>query len=362
MKPDFDTLRPIPWHEGTVLLMADLEWEDGSEVVASPRQILRRQLARLAERGWTALAGTELEFIVFRDSYEEAWRKAFRDLEPANEYNVDYSMLGTARVEPLIRRIRNSMMDAGMRVENSKGECNYGQHEINFRYDEALKTADGHAIYKTGAKEIAAQDELSLTFMAKFNEREGNSCHVHLSLADGDGGSVFAADQALFDRFVAGQLAALRELSLMYAPHINSYKRFALGSFAPTAVAWGRDNRTCSMRVVGHGSALRVENRLPGADVNPYLALSAMIAAGLHGIDAELELEPPFEGNAYESDKPRVPSNMYEARDLFAGSELAREAFGQDVVDHYLNRARVELEAYEAAVTDWERFRGFERL
>jgi glutamine synthetase len=362
MKPDFDTLRPIPWHEGTVLLMADLEWEDGSEVVASPRQILRRQLARLAERGWTALAGTELEFIVFRDSYEEAWAKAFRDLEPANDYNVDYSMLGTARVEPLIRRIRNSMMDAGMRVENSKGECNYGQHEINFRYDEALRTADGHAIYKTGAKEIAAQDGLSLTYMAKFNEREGNSCHVHLSLADGDGGSVFAADQALFDRFVAGQLAALRELSLIYAPHINSYKRFALGSFAPTAVAWGRDNRTCSMRVVGHGNALRVENRLPGADVNPYLALSAMIAAGLHGIDAELELEPPYEGNAYESDKPRVPSNMYEARDLFAGSELAREAFGQDVVDHYLNRAQVELEAFEAAVTDWERFRGFERL
>jgi glutamine synthetase len=362
MKPDFDTLRPVPWHEGTVLLLADLEWEDGSDVVASPRQILRRQLARLAERGYTALAGTELEFIVFRDSYEEAWAKAFRDLEPANEYNVDYSMLGTARVEPLIRRIRNSMMAAGLRVENSKGECNYGQHEINFRYAEALATADGHAIYKTGAKEIAAQDGLSLTFMAKFNEREGNSCHIHLSLADGDGGNVFAADEGLFHSFVAGQLAALREFSLVYAPHINSYKRFALGSFAPTAVAWGHDNRTCSMRVVGHGAGLRVENRLPGADVNPYLAVAAMIAAGLHGIDKGLELEPAFEGNAYESDKPRVPSNMYEARDLFGASDVAREAFGQEVVDHYLNRARVELEAFESAVTDWERFRGFERL
>jgi glutamine synthetase len=362
MKPDFDTLRPVPWHEGTVLLLADLEWEDGSDVVASPRQILRRQLARLAERGYTALAGTELEFIVFRDSYEEAWAKAFRDLEPANEYNVDYSMLGTARVEPLIRRIRNSMMAAGLRVENSKGECNYGQHEINFRYAEALATADGHAIYKTGAKEIAAQDGLSLTFMAKFNEREGNSCHIHLSLADGDGGNVFAADEGLFHSFVAGQLAALREFSLLYAPHINSYKRFALGSFAPTAVAWGHDNRTCSMRVVGHGAGLRVENRLPGADVNPYLAVAAMIAAGLHGIDKGLELEPAFEGNAYESDKPRVPSNMYEARDLFGASDVAREAFGQEVVDHYLNRARVELEAFESAVTDWERFRGFERL
>ena len=249
-----------------------------------------------------------------------------------------------------------------MRVEDSKGECNFGQHEINFRYADALTTADNHAIYKTGAKEIAAQDGMALTFMAKFNEREGNSCHIHLSLAGEDGSNLFAADEGLFDRFLAGQLACLRELTLFFAPNINSYKRFAAGSFAPTAVAWGRDNRTCSLRVVGHGESLRVENRLPGADVNPYLALAAMIAAGLHGIDDELELEPAFEGNAYESDKPRVPTNIYEARDLFAGSEVAREAFGDEVVDHYLNRARVELEAFESAVTDWERFRGFERL
>jgi glutamine synthetase len=362
MKPDFDTLRPVPWHEGTAMLMADLEWEDGSDVVASPRQMLRRQLARLDERGFGAMAGTELEFILFRESYEDAWRKAYRDLDPGNDYNVDYSMLGTARVEPLIRRIRNSMMGAGMRVENSKGECNFGQHEINFRYSDALTAADEHAIYKNGAKEIASQDGMAITYMAKFNEREGNSCHIHLSLADGDGRNVFGADEDLFHRFVAGQLAALRELTLLFAPHVNSYKRFAKGSFAPTAVAWGHDNRTCSMRVVGHGDSLRVENRLPGADVNPYLALAAMIAAGLRGIDDGLELEPAFEGNAYESDKPRVPSNMYEARDLFADSEVARDAFGQDVVDHYLNRARVELEALESTVTDWERFRGFERL
>jgi glutamine synthetase len=362
MKPDFGTLRPIPWHEGTVLLIADLEWEDGSEVVASPRQILKRQLARLAERGWTAMAGTELEFMLFRDSYEEARRKGYRDLEPANQYNVDYSMLGTARVEPLLRRIRNSMMGAGMRVENSKGECNFGQHEINFRYSDALSTADDHAIYKGGAKEIAAQDGMAISFIAKFDEREGNSCHIHCSLTDADGKSVFAADEGLFHSFVAGQLAALRELTLLYAPHVNSYKRYALGSFAPTAVAWGHDNRTCSMRVVGHGEGLRVESRLPGADVNPYLALAGMIAAGLHGIDNGLELELPFEGNAYESDKPRVPSNMYEARDLFAGSQVARDAFGQEMIDHYLNRARVEIEASESAVTDWERFRGFERL
>jgi glutamine synthetase len=362
MVPDLETLRPVPWHEGTVMLLADLQWADGSEVVASPRQILRRQLARLAERGLIANAGTELEFIVFKDTYEEAWKKAYRDLEPANLYNIDYSLLGSARVEPLIRRIRNEMAAAGMTVENSKGECNLGQHEINFRYSEALAAADDHVVYKNGAKEIAAQEEMAITFMAKFNDAEGNSCHIHCSLAQEDGGNAFAADRQLFDRFIAGQLACMRELTLLYAPHVNSYKRFAPGSFAPTAVAWGNDNRTCSMRVVGHGEGLRVENRLPGADVNPYLALSAMVAAGLHGIDSELGLEAPLDGNAYTADKPHVATNMYEARDLFAGSAVAREAFGQEVIDHYLNRARVELEAMESTVTDWERFRGFERL
>jgi glutamine synthetase len=362
MVPDLDTLRPVPWQEGTVLLLADIQWGDGTDVVASPRQILRRQLARLAERGWIANAGTELEFIVFMNSYEDAWKKAYRDLEPANLYNIDYSLLGTARVEPLIRRIRNEMGAAGMTVENSKGECNLGQHEVNFRYDQALKTADDHVVYKNGAKEIAAQEDMAITFMAKFNEREGSSCHIHLSVADEKGANAFAADRAMFDRFLAGQLACLREMSLLFAPHINSYKRFAEGSFAPTAVAWGNDNRTCSMRVVGHGEALRLENRLPGADVNPYLALAAMIAAGLHGVDSELELEPPVEGNAYTADKPHVPSNMYEARDLFAASDVAREALGQEVLDHYLNRAQVELDAFERSVTDWERFRGFERL
>ncbi len=362
MRPDLATLRSIPWQEATVLVMADLAWHDGSDVPASPRQILRRQLARLAERGGSANAGTEHEVKLFEDNYEDARRSGYRDLAPANLYNVDYSLLGTARVEPLIRRIRNSMAGAGMNVENSKGECNFGQHEINFRYGDALSAADEHVIYKNGAKEIAAQDGRSITFMAKWNEREGNSCHIHLSVADGDGRNVFGDDQAAFDRFVAGQLACLEELTLFFAPQVNSYKRFVPGSFAPTAVAWGKDNRTCSMRVVGHGQGLRVENRLPGADVNPYLALAAMIAAGLHGIDNELELEPPFEGNAYESDKPRVPHTLYAARDLFEGSAVAREAFGQEVVNHYLNRARIELDAYEAAVTDWEKFRGFERL
>ena len=255
------------------------------------------------------------------------------------------------------------MGGAGLIVENSKGECNLGQHEVNFRYSDALRAADDHAVYKNGAKEIAAQEGMSLTFMAKYNEREGNSCHIHCSLAQADGGAnAFAADQAMFDSFIAGQIACMRDFTLLYAPYVNSYKRFAAGSFAPTAVAWGRDNRTCSLRVVGHGEGLRVENRLPGADVNPYLALSALIAAGLHGIENGLELEPALEGNAYASDAPHVPSNLYAARDLFAESELARGAFGEEVVAHYLNRAKVELDAHEAAVTDWDRFRGFERL
>ena len=360
--PDLDTLRPVPWQEGTVVVLADVAWLDGSEVVASPRQVLRRQLARLAERGWTANAGTELEFMVFLDTYEEAWHKTYRDLRPANLYNVDYSLLGTARVEPLIRRIRNSMAAAGMVVEDSKGECNFGQHEINFRYADALRTADEHSIYKNGAKEIAADEGMALTFMAKFDEREGNSCHIHFSLADAEG-PLFARDDALFQSFLAGQLACLREMTLLFAPNVNSYKRYAAGSFAPTTVAWGHDNRTCSLRVVGHGPGRRFENRVGGADLNPYLALSAIIASGLHGIDASLVLEPALEGNAYQSqDRPRVPSTLHDARDLFADSAVAREAFGEEVVAHYLNSAGVELAAFESSVTDWERVRGFERL
>jgi glutamine synthetase len=364
-KPDLDTLRYVPWQEGTALVTCDLVWEDGSPVVASPRQVLKRQLERLSERGLEAWVGTELEFLVFMDSYEQAWRKGYRDLEPANYYNVDYSLLGTARIEPLLRRIRNSMAASGLAVENAKGECNFGQHEINFKFDRALATADGHAIYKNGAKEIAAQEGCSLSFMPKFDEREGNSCHIHLSLRREDGTPVFVDGHGfspMFENFLAGQLACLREFTLFFAPNINSYKRYAKGSFAPTAVAWGKDNRTCSMRVVGHGGSLRVENRLAGGDVNPYLAIAAMIAAGLHGMENELPLEEEFVGNAYEADKPHVPTNLREAQQLFAESEAASSAFGVEVVEHYLNMARVEIEAFEAAVTDWERYRNFERL
>jgi len=369
MHPDPDTLRLTPWDTGTALVVADLAWLDGSPVAASPRQILRRQLDRLAEHGWSAQVGTELEFIVFRDTYEQAWAGGYRELTPANQYNVDYSLLGTGRIEPLLRRIRNEMGTAGMRVESAKGECNLGQHEITFRYDEALTTCDQHSVYKTGAKAIASQEGMALTFMAKYDAREGNSCHIHLSLRDGNGTPVFAGERsaemsATMRHFLAGQLAALRDFALLYAPNINSYKRFRPGSFAPTAVAWGHDNRTCALRVVGHSAAsLRFENRVPGGDVNPYLAVAGMVAAGLYGIEHKLPLADPVTGNAYTAEGVgHVPATLREAAALWEASPLARDAFGDDVVAHYLNMARVEQDAYDTAVTDWERYRSFERM
>jgi glutamine synthetase len=366
--PDPATLSWIPWHEGTALLHCDPQWADGTPVAPAPRQILRGQLDRMAALGWTALVGTELEFIVFADSYEEAGNRGYAGLTPTSQYNVDYSMVGTARIEPLLRRVRLGMAGAGLVVESVKGECNRGQHEIAFKYADALTTCDNHVLYKTGAKEIAAQDGRSLTFMAKYDEREGNSCHIHLSLRDASGAPVFASGphgrSAEFDHFLAGLLAGLPELTLFLAPNINSYKRYVAGSFAPTTVAWGEDNRTCALRVVGHSpAALRVENRVPGGDVNPYLAVAAMVAAGLHGIEQQLPLEPAYVGNAYaDTDRPRVPATMRDAAQLWSVSKLARAAFGDEVVDHYANMARVELTAFDAAVTDWERRRGFERL
>ncbi len=367
LAPDLATLRLVPWHAGTALVLCDVLWEDGSPVAASPRQVLRRQLDRLADRDLVACVGTELEFIVFRDTYEAAWQKGYRDLEPANLYNVDYSLAGTAKVEPLLRRIRNEMAGAGLVVESAKGECNLGQHEITFRYADALTTADNHSIYKTGAKEIAAQLGMSLTFMSKFDQREGSSCHIHMSFRSTSGEPVLAGDgphgfSPMMEHFLAGQLACLEELTLLLAPNVNSYKRFVPGSFAPTAVAWGRDNRTCALRVVGHGESLRAENRVGGGDVNPYLAIAALVAAGLHGIDNELPLDPEFVGNAYESGGPRVPATLRDATRRFEESKVAAGAFGADVVEHYLNAARVELAAFDAFVTDWERVRGFERL
>ncbi len=371
MRPDPDTLRVLPWLAGTALVVADLHWPNGGPVVAAPRNVLRTQTDRLAQRGLAAFVGTELEFMVFDGTYRDAWAAGYRGLVKASDYNVDYAIHASTRMEPLLRDIRLGMDGAGMYCEGVKGECNPGQQEIAFRYDAAQVTCDNHTIYKNGAKEIADQHGRSLTFMAKFDEREGNSCHIHLSLRDADGAAVFAADRndgtpagmsPLFRSFLAGQLATLRELTLCYAPNINSYKRFAEGSFAPTAVAWGMDNRTCAMRVVGDGESMRVECRAPGGDVNPYLAVAALIAGGLHGIDSGLQLPDPVAGNAYASDARRLPTTLAEAADLFAGSAVAREAFGDEVVEHYLNNARVELAAFNSSVTDWERVRGFERF
>jgi len=368
MTPDMATLRLAPWLPGSALVTADLNWLDGTPVVASPRQILQAQVARLAERGLVPFVGTELEFIVFDNTFRDAWNRGYRGLTPSTDYNVDYDLLASTRLEPMLREIRNSMDGAGMYCEGVKGECNLGHQEIAFRYDTAVTTCDNHSIYKSGSKIIAERHEKSLTFMAKFNEREGNSCHIHLSLRSDSGEPVFADKDAehgmstMFRHFLAGQIAAMKELSLFLAPNVNSYKRYVEGSFAPTAIAWGIDNRTCALRVVGHGHALRVENRVPGGDVNQYLAVAAMIAAGLHGIDNKLELEDITEGNAYTADKVRVPTNLRDAATLFSASTIARDAFGPEVVEHYANNARIEIAAYDAAVTDWERVRGFERL
>ncbi|HZJ07126.1 MAG TPA: glutamine synthetase family protein [Nocardioidaceae bacterium] len=364
---DYETIRLLPHLPATAMVQCDLVWLDHRPVEQSPRTILRKQLDRVAEKGCVALAGTELEFIVFNDSYESAWSAGYRDLSPANQYNVDYSIVGTTRVEPLLRDIRNTMYAAGMDVESAKGECNLGQHEIGFLYADALVTADNHTVYKTAAKEIASLHGKAVTFMAKFNQREGSSCHIHLSLRGQDGSMVFWDEDndersEFYDHFVAGVLATMADFTLLYAPNVNSYKRFAAGSFAPTTIAWGSDNRTCSVRLVGHGPSARMENRLPGGDVNPYLALAAMIAGGLHGIAEKLTLEPELEGNAYLSDKPSVPKTLRQARDTFAGSAVARAALGDEVVDHYTNMADIELSAFESAVTDWELRRGFERF
>jgi glutamine synthetase len=367
LKPALDTLRRLPWQPGTALVMADLGWHDGTPTAPSPRSILDAQRQRLAAENLVAFAGTELEFIVFDDSFRDAWAKKYAGLRPSTDYNVDYNLLATTRLEPLLRDIRRGMEGAGMYCEGVKGECNFGQQEIAFRFAEALETADNHTIYKNGAKEIADAHGKSLTFMAKFNEREGNSCHIHLSVRDADGSAVMSGDgehgfSPFMEHWIAGILTTLREFTLLYAPTINSYKRYAKGTFAPTGVAWGVDNRTCALRIVGHGSSLRVENRVPGGDVNPYLAIAAIIAGGLHGVQNQLPLPAPLTGNAYDSDVEHLPTTLREAARLFEQSAVARAAFGDEVVAHYLNQARIEVEAFDAAVTDWERVRGFERL
>ena len=361
LEPDLATLRRVPWHEATALILCDVVWHDGSPVAPSPRQILKAQVEKAHALGFDAMFGSELEFYLLRESYTEAHAKGYRDLTPSVPYILDYHILASGYDEPFLREVRNSMAAAGMRVESSKGEAWPGQHEINFRYADAVKTADDHVIYKTGIKEIAYQRGMSVTFMAKPDHTWiGSSCHIHSSLWQ-DGKAAFAGESDLFKHYLAGQIACAAELAVFFAPSINSYKRFAAGSWAPTTLAWGYDNRTCGYRVVGHGSSLRAETRIPGADANPYLAFAALLAAGLYGIEHSLELGPAFEGNAYESDVERFPNAMREAIAALESGTVARTLFGDEVIDHYLNYARTEQRLFDGVVTSYERERMFER-
>ena len=360
--PDMATLRRIPWLEGTALVLGDVGWHDGAPVQPSPRQVLRAQIERAEQLGLTPMVGSELEFYLLRETYAEAHASGYTGLTPSVPYILDYHILATTYDEPLMRALRNGMQAAGMRVETSKGEAWPGQQELNFRFSDALTMADNHTIYKNGAKEIAFLHGCAITFMAKpFEDWIGNSCHIHSSLFRGDE-AAFASDDALFGQWLAGQIACAKELSVFFAPTVNSYKRYAAGSWAPTTLAWGNDNRTCGFRVVGHGKARRVETRIPGGDVNPYLAFAALIASGLHGIEQGLEAPPPLEGNAYESDAERFPSTLRDAIAALETGTMARAAFGDQVVDHYLNYARTEQGLFDRFVTDWERKRYFERI
>src|SRR6266702_5674576 len=350
--PDLTTLRRIPWLEGTALVLCDVAWEDGSPVVASPRQVLAAQVERARAAGYEPMFGSELEFYLVKETYAEAHAKHYRDLTPSVPYILDYHVLATSYDEPFIRRIRNGMQAAGIPVESSKGEAWPGQHEINFRYADALTMADNHVIYKNGAKEIAQQNGCSVTFMAKPDHTWiGSSCHVHMSLWRDDS-NAFGDEGEVFRSFLAGWIAAAKELALFLAPNVNSYKRYAAGSWAPTTLAWGRDNRTCGFRIVGHGAGKRVETRIPGGDVNPYLAFAALIAAGLYGIEQSLELPPGLEGNAYESDAERFPSALRDAIAALERGTMARAAFGDEVVDHYLNFGRTEQRLFDQVVTN----------
>ncbi|HZC30724.1 MAG TPA: glutamine synthetase family protein [Gaiellaceae bacterium] len=361
LRADMSTLRRIPWHEATVMVQCDVEWHDGTPVGPSPRQVLKAQIEKARAAGFDPMFGSELEFFLFRESYAEAHARHYHDLTPSVPYILDYHILAASFDEPFLRRIRTSMKTAGMIVESSKGEAWAGQHEINFRFRDALRAADDHVVYKTGVKEIAFQEGCSVTFMAKpHHDWVGSSCHIHSSLWQ-EGSNAFAGESELFKHYLAGQIACLADLAVFIAPTVNSYKRFSAGSWAPTTLAWGYDNRTCGFRVVGHGSSCRPETRIPGADANPYLAFAALLAAGLYGIEHELELGPALEGNAYVSDAERFPHALREAIARLESSTVARELLGDEVVDHYLNYARTEQELFDKTVTGYERERMFER-
>ena len=371
--PDLPTMRIVPWLPKTALVMCDVYTEEGEPIEEAPRWVLKRQLERAAKRGLTVKTAAELELYVFKESFEEARAKRYRSLTPASGYLEDYHILQTTREEPLIRAIRNGMEAFDVPVETSKGEWGRGQEEINLRYAEALEMADRTVLYKHGAKEIASLQNCAITFMAKYDAgAAGSSFHLHSSLWDKAGKALFAPKRQgrdprewtpVFGHWLAGQMAMARELAYFYAPGVNSYKRYQSGSFAPTRVATGWDNRTCGFRLCGEGAGFRVENRIPGADANPYLAFAATIAAGLHGIEAKLKAPKAYEGNAYDdASLPQVPKTLREAIDELARSKVARAALGDRVVDHYLHAARLEQQSYDQAVTDWELIRYFERI
>jgi glutamine synthetase len=367
IQPDMTTLRAIPWLDRTALVLCDVVNHDGSPVVASPRQILIAVYEKAREMGFTPYAASELEFYLYKESYAEAWEKGYKDVTPTIPYILDYHILATTMDEQYLGAIRRGMQGAGIPVEFSKGEAWYGQHEVNFRYADAITAADRHTIYKNGVKEIAFLNEISASFMAKPSEDDiGSSCHLHQSLVDEDGKSVFVDEAGeetdAFMHFIGGMRNHARELALFVAPAINSYKRYAAESWAPTSVSWGRDNRTCGFRVVGHGQSRRVECRIPGADANPYLAFAALLAAGLDGIENKTDPGPELKGNAYEAGEAEAfPSSLREAVDQWEKSDFAKKAFGDAVHKHYLNYGRLEQGLFDKVVTDYERRRMFER-
>ncbi|MCA9672478.1 MAG: glutamine synthetase [Myxococcales bacterium] len=368
MVVDLDTLRPTPWAPGSALVLCDLYHEDHTPLAQAPRTVLKRQLERLAAQNLKANMASELEFFMFEEDYREAQMSSHRDLMPSSDYLIDYHLLSTERDEDVMRRLREEMGQAGVVIEGSKGEWGKGQHELNLLYAEALEMADRHVVFKHGTKVIAQQQGRSITFMAKWRtEDAGSSCHIHSSLwdTDADTAAFVTGDQPseLFSKFLGGLLAHGRELSYCFAPTVNSYKRYQSESWAPTAMAWAHDNRTTGFRVVGSGSSLRIENRMPGADVNPYLAYAATIAAGLRGVEGGLDCGPAYKGNAYvDKSLERLPDSLADAARLLDGSELAHEAFGAEVVEFYVHTAKLESEAARRQVTDWERARYFERV
>jgi glutamine synthetase len=372
MVPDLTTFRPVPWLDATAIVICDACAEDGDELVeVAPRTILRRQVERAAAAGLRFKMATELEFYLYRTPPAEAWARRYLELEPVSYYRADYHILASTRNDSFVEAIRRQMNEAGIEVEFSKSEWGLGQQEINLRYADALEIADRHALYKNGVKEMAHQRDWSATFMAKPSIAEiGSSCHIHASVWGADDttampGPSSAHDLSVVGRsFLGGLLEHTAELMWLFAPNVNSYKRFQSESFAPTVVAWGRDNRTCGYRVVGEGESLRVENRMPGADVNPYLSCAATVIAGLDGIERGLDCGDPYEGNAYtEPGLAAVPTTLRDGLEGFSRSTLAATALGGAVHEHLVNFARQELEAFQhECVTDWERVRYFERI